>query len=351
MKTPHLGLTEISLAAIVLLAVSLDRAMDANAAEAPLFAADEPLTIELEFDSRALCRPRPDKPCADTPATLSYVTPDGSSSLNVRLRARGAWRSRKANCSIPPLFVYFDAQVDAGGPFEGQRALPLTTHCRNRSARYEQYVLKEYLAYRLYNLFTRQSLAVRLASITYRDARSRRRAEQRYGFFTEHFAASAARQGAEVLPTDEFDYGAADPREIARLELFQYLIGNTDWSVIKGHNVTYTRSRTGAPTAVPYDFDFSGIVDAAYAEPAPGLPIRSVGDRLYRGFCHPGLDWDGLFETFLNEREAVDALVAEVPGLAPKERLRTQEFARDFFDVVASPATRTEEIVAQCRQQ
>ena len=64
----------------------------------------------------------------------------------------------------PPLFVSFGDETARGTLFEGQTMLPLTTHCRDSSS-YEQYVLKEYLAYRIYNLLTDKSLRVRLARV------------------------------------------------------------------------------------------------------------------------------------------------------------------------------------------
>src|SRR5690606_20167974 len=154
--------------------------------------------------------------------------------------ARGKWRNESSNCRVPPLFVYFPTRA-SGTVFEDEDMLPLTTHCREKPASYEQYVLKEFLAYRIYNLFTEKSLRVRLVRVTYRDTRNKGVLERegdakregsgrgrgdrrgrsdkgrddrtvvRYAFFTEHFDSLAERQGAELWHTELFDPRDADP--------------------------------------------------------------------------------------------------------------------------------------------
>ena len=209
--------------------------------------------------------------------------------------------------------------------------LPLTTHCRDSST-YEQYVLKEYLAYRIYNLLTDKSLRVRLARVSYRDTGRRDRVVERYAFFTEHFKSLAARQNAEVYEPETFDRRAANPLELGTLDLFEFLIGNTDWSASKGHNIVHIRARDGFVTAVPYDFDFSGLVDADYAGPPPNLPIRTVTQRLFRGFCRPDLDWPRVYELFRTEHAAITKLIEQTPMLtvdsAERSRIR-RELLRD----------------------
>ncbi len=314
---------------------------------AALFATDAPLDLQLVFDSRQLCRHGARRPCEDAPAALEIRDASGlARRLDVQLRVRGLWRTEAGNCALPPLFVIFPADT-AGTAFAGQKLLPLSVHCRD-TEEYEQYVLKEYVAYRVYNLLTDASLRVRLARITYTDT-SRRHAHSvaRYAFFTEHFESLAARRHAAVRTDGDFDPSTADAGELATLELFEYLIGNTDWSVIKGHNVVDIVSEGGRVTAVPYDFDFSGLVDAAYAGPPPQLPIHSVTERLFRGFCHPAFDWRPLFARFRVRRAAISALVEQVPGLAEGSRRALRAYLDAFFAALA-PA-KAADVVRGCR--
>jgi hypothetical protein len=306
--------------------------------------------MDFVMDMRALCRNPERKQCEDVPATLVYWTDTGEERrVEARVRVRGRWRRANGKCSLPALFVYFSAPSTAGTVFEGQEMLPLTTHCQNAKRRYDQYVLKEYLAYRLYNLFTDKSLRVRLAQITYRDASGRKKPMERYGFFTEHFDSLAQRQAAEVWKPERFDPLLANPMELATMDLFQYMIGNTDWSALAGHNVMHIRDAEGIATAVPFDFDFSGLVDAPYAGPNPKLPLRNVKERLYRGFCNPGTDWAALFAEFQTRQAQISGLIEAVPDLSEREVKVATRYVDRFFAVVASGKQRQRKIVEACR--
>lgn len=333
--------------AVAAFAVQRPAAAQPAAAPSGLFAELEPLAMELVMEDKALCRGQK-ADCEETPATIVYTAADGTKQpVAVHVRARGIWRNSDGHCSIPPLFVTFTGET-AGTLFDGQTMLPLTTHCRANPTSYEQYVLKEYLAYRIYNLLSDDSLRVRLARVTYRDP-SRDRTVERYAFFTEHFNSLAARRGATTLRNEEFDAKTADQGSLATYGLFQYFIGNTDWSIIAGHNALRLRSADASQLVVPFDFDFSGLVNASYAGPPPELPIDSVTDRLFRGFCVPGYDWPALFAHFQERRAAIEELVATQAGLDAKQRATAAAFIASFYDVIESPARRQREILDACR--
>jgi hypothetical protein len=248
---------------------------------------------------------------------------------------------------LPALFVYFTG--DTGGTlFAGESMLPLTTHCA-RTADYEQYLLKEYLAYRIYNALTTKSLRVRLVRMTYRDTASRSEPLVRYAFFTEHFDSFARRNGATVRAKQQFDPRSGDALAVTTLDLFEYAIGNTDWSAVHAHNVLLVEDPSGLVAPVPYDFDFSGLVDAEYATVSPQLAIRSVRQRVFRGVCRPDTDWDAAFAHFTARRNAVLELADEVPQLLPRERADAVAYLEAAFATFASPELRAEKIVAACR--
>ena len=137
--------------------------------------------------------------------------------------------------------------------------------------------------------------------------------------------------------------------QIATVELFEFMIGNTDWSILKGHNIVHLRAADKSVVAVPYDFDSSGIVDASYATPPPNLRIRSVTQRVYRGFCHPGLGWETLFQLFEAKREPIEALVEQVPSLNEGERSEARAYVASFYEILGSAERRQKNIVDKCR--
>ena len=324
-------------------------AVGPSAAQAQLFEEAEPLAITLSFDPGTLCRAGAEVGCPDSRATLTYIDGDGAArALPVWIRARGRWRNVRANCSMPPLSVIFDEAATTGTLFAGHAMLPLTTHCNERPEAQEQYVLKELLAYHVYNELTDTSMRVRLARVRYEHTGRRPHTVERYAFFTEHFDSIAMRNNAQFFPTENFDPRTADAAQLATLELFQFMIGNTDWSLLRGHNIAHFRATDGTVTAVPYDFDFSGLVDAQYATPAPQLPIRNVKQRLFRGVCRPDVDWSSVFATFEARRGTIAQLTGalDVPGSVREE---TQRYLDGFFEILGSAPRREREIVGACR--
>jgi hypothetical protein len=322
-------------------------AADGDAGSERLFDKTQATAMELVFDARALCRNPERSKCADLPATLVYRdAADREQRVTVALRTRGRYRADTVQCELPALFVFFTGDT-RDTLFADESMLPLTTHC-SRGAGYEQYLLKEYWAYRIYEALASKSLHVRLVRMTYRDSSGRLDPIVRYAFFTEHFESLARRHGASVRPKDEFDPRAADPAEVATFDLFQYAIGNTDWSAIKGHNVLIVESG-GLMTPVPFDFDFSGLVDAQYATVSPELSITDVRQRVFRGVCDPATNWDAAFAHFAAQRENVLELAGETPGLETRQRQRAVEYLEEAFATFASPDRRRTTIVDKCR--
>jgi AAA family ATP:ADP antiporter len=325
-----------------------EAAPDGQSSAQRLFDAAEALEMELVFDRGALCRNPQRAQCADSPATLVYRDAAGREQrVPVALRTRGRYRADTVQCELPALFVFFTGDT-RDTLFAGESMLPLTTHC-SREGEYEQYLLKEYWAYRIYEALASKSLRVRLVRMTYRDAQGRFEPIGRYAFFTEHFESFAQRHAAVVRSEEVFDPRTADAHEITTFDLFQYAIGNTDWSAVQGHNVLRVENGAGLVSPVPFDFDFSGLVDAEYASVPPELSIRSVRQRAFRGLCDPATDWDAAFAYFAARRVDVLQLADEIP-LQPRQRARAVVFLEEAFATFASPERRRTLIVEKCRR-
>lgn len=330
-------------------------------ADGALFESDSVMEISIPVDFKSLCRPREDPSCDFAPTTLEYADENGQAgSLAVGVKIRGGWRSLSRNCSAPLLWIRFPEEGLAGTPFEGQGLLPLTTHCGrglslyNQSSRtnrgtWEQYLLREYLGHRLYGLFTDVSIRVRLVEIRYLNPDKPGRKLRNYAFFSEHFDSVAERNGARRLERGAFDHEKLDTAASDLLALFQYMIGNTDWSIPRERNTVLLETQDGMQVPLPYDLDMSGLVNAHYAGPAPGLPIENVRERHYLGFCHPDVDWTALFGTFQRQQAAVMALVESVPNFDRSSRKTTEKFLNRFFSELDSEEERQAHIVDSCQ--
>jgi hypothetical protein len=214
---------------------------------------------------------------------------------------------------------------------------------------WEQYLLKEYLAHRLYNEITDVSLNARLVRMTYPNPDKPNRSIVNYAFFTEHFKSVAKRNGAELLPRKNFDHEKLDTHTADLVALFEYMIGNTDWSIVRERNIVLLQDSNDLLQPLPFDFDMSGLVNAHYAGPAPGLSIDQVTERQYLGFCHPDTDWDALFEFFLDRQETLLSMVAEIPGLKKQSTKVANRFLERFFSTLQSSKSREKKIVSQCQ--
>lgn len=322
-----------------------------QAAPSPLFSSDEPLTLTLTADFSALKHDRRGKP-PERPATLVWHREGADSvTLDVRLRTRGNFRLDPANCSFPPLRVDFKKAKAKGTVFEGQDKLKLVVPCRPNLTKYEQYVLREYLLYRVYATITDMSFKVRLARITFRDSSGRSDPFTRFTFFIESDAAMAARVQGRLLDIPDgkiIRANVLNPDVSTRVAVFEYMIGNTDWADAKIHNVA-SLLVGGRVASVPYDFDFSGAVQAPYATPAPGLPIANVRQRYYQGWCWPGQDTDAVLAVFRAARPRIEELYRTFPYLDDRVRDETLSYFTRFFETIDTPA-RTRRFLRECHK-
>jgi len=140
----------------VAMALSMICAMRAAGSMEPaeLFSTHEPLSMDITADMRGFCRNPDEEDCADVPAVIAYREDEGRERrIEAGLRIRGRWDAHTADCTLPSLFLVLAPAASTGTLFAGQEELPLTTHCRP-GGNYEQYVLTEYVAHRIYNLLT-----------------------------------------------------------------------------------------------------------------------------------------------------------------------------------------------------
>jgi hypothetical protein len=155
---------------------------------------------------------------------------------------------------------------------------------------------------------------------------------------------------AERLGGKEFEGQVALPTRfaaeaLARAELFQFLIGNTDFSLFAGvddccHNAKVIQLNAGGGqfVPVPYDFDLSGIVNAPYAVTNPSLDIDSVTDRLYRGTACPPEVLDATIRLFHSKREAILKLWRTTELLEERDRREAVAYLEEFFAIISNPA-------------
>jgi hypothetical protein len=321
----------------------------AEARDLPLFQSDEPLELSLAADFDALKDDREVDSTARFPGVLSLSGEDGVPiTIGVEVGTRGNLRLNPRVCSFPPLKVELSKKQSRGTPFEGQGSLKLVTHCHG-GGDYEERVLEEALAYRVANVVTPASFRIRLARIRYVDDRDGDEIDTRWAFFIEDVDDVARRLLARVAPLEGKLFHQVDRPSLLRLSVFQFAIGNTDYSIYGLHNVRLVQDRHGTLTPVPYDFDVTGLVNAPYGRPGHKLRISSLRDRLYRGPCAPLEELEPILSEFRALRAEVLALYDTGVVLDRKRRRSTKKFLTGFFDIIDSPHETRKYFVERCK--
>lgn len=321
----------------------------------PLFNDATALEFTLEAPLRELIRNSDER--EELVGLLRYRAATGEAiELDVEVRVRG--KSRLELCGFPPLRVDFDRDAVAGTVFAGQNHLKLVTLC-DRTDSYRTNLAQEYQIYQAFSALTDYSFRVRWATVEYvfTDDR-RRRTFTEPAFFIEEDWEVAERHGLQALDLAEVPPQDLDVGHGALLALFQYMIGNTDWSAITAapeenccHNGKPIGSEQGSVFVLPYDFDHAGLVDAAYALPRSHLPIMSVRQRLYRGYCTTNAGLAQAVRQFNDERASIERVFASQPELVDRRtRERTLDYLADFYTVINDAQALSENIIEACRE-
>jgi hypothetical protein len=316
-----------------------------------LFQQSDALIFTLTADFKAVNRDRDPASTKTFPAVLTTAGPAGASPpLKVTLRTRGNLRLNPRTCAFAPLAVTFVKKDVAETAFDGQSKLKLVTHCQNDD-RADQLVLREVLAYRLHNLLTPRSFRVRLARATYVDAASGKTVATRNAFFIEDEDDVARRMEGRALSLPRMQFSDFEPESLTQMMLFQYLIGNTDFSIYELHNVAMVATPAKLFYPIAWDFDVTGLVDPPYGIPTPVLGIASIRERLYRGPCRTLEEFGPSLAIFRAKQAGALALVDSIQGFDPRDRRDASAFLGEFFSLLGSTNALKRELVDKCRKQ
>ncbi len=336
-------------------ATSLTVTTIASAGQAPdpLFADDEVMALTLTAPFRAISRDRSTEP-EYRPGSMSYTTRAGEvNEFEIKIRPRGKSRRDRKVCAFPPLRLNLQKGKLEGSVFENQNILKLVTHCKT-SERFQRYLLKEYLVYKILNVLTPVSFNVRLLKVSYIDSEKDGKPLERYGFFIEHKKRLAARVNLPTSEVARIRTSELDPWQASVAEIFQYMVSNTDYSFIAApagedccHNAIVLGPAGGPYAPVPYDFDRTGMVSPPSALPDENLGQRNVRDRLYRGFCRQQDVTDRAIEHTVRKRDELETLIRNQVGLEDGEKKKVLRYLEGYYNIAADEQRRMREL--KCR--
>ena len=316
--------------------------------QSDLFQSEEPLQLTLLMNLKEVVKDIGDERIYH-PATLLYNSGPEGDTFNIKVKTRGFMRRNPRTCSFPPLMLNFKKKAVAGTIFEGQNKLKYVTHCRPFKDNLNN-LFKEYLIYRQYEILTDMSVRTRLVKMNYIDETGKKNPFDSYGIILENKKKMASRIGATIYEGDFVHQDRCANQTLDLFTMFQYMIGNTDWSVNEAHNVyLFQRDSTKRIHPVPYDFDMSGLVSAPYAKPNPNIPITSVKLRFYRGVEVEREVLEEVIRHFLRKKKEIYQLWENSELLDDKYRAKALNYIDDFYKVFESSRQINIQIINQLR--
>ena len=297
---------------------------------------DAPLKLTVEMDLSLITQGK------DTanyqPSVISFEKKAGEAmAFEGKIKPRGVFR--KENCEFPPLKLKLEKKDLKAQHLKKYNTFKLVTHCKEDFA-FEQVILKEFLAFRLYNILTDRSFRVQLTNVRYVDSQQKQPDIERYGFLIEDDDELADRLSGRVLGEESGPPTTIDKEQYKLFTLFQFMIGNTDWSLNNRHNAVLVQpdqAKTSIPFPVPYDFDFCGMVNAPYALPSGHLPIKDVKERFFQWRGSQDEDFTTTFTLFSSKKQEMMRACQDFELLNDECKKEVLSYLNSFFDLLETP--------------
>jgi hypothetical protein len=300
-----------------------------------LFEDDKIVEIALRFDLSTYFRAKPKDSYLTANLTIHLDQKD-SVSRDIRLKTRGIFRNKY--CTFPPIELNIKKVNFGYSDLNKITKLKLVPQCSSGKDK-EDYVLREYLAYKLFNVLTDTSFRVRLLSINYIDTQKKRKPLRQYGFFIEPLEMLTARTNCTPVKSRTLNQKDIVNRIMDRVALFNFMIGNYDWSVPGQHNIavikTLNLEPNGLGIAIPHDFDWTGLVNPPYAVPTEEIGIENVRERRFEGVCRSKEVYNMELDQFLMKKEEFYRVINEFPYIDQRGKKDMITYLDGFFNQVA----------------
>ena len=205
--------------AIVLIMLAIGSFGNAMSQTPGLFDSDEILELTLSSNLRDVKRDRGDDP-QYFKAILSHDTDQGRVDIPLKIKTRGNSRKSLSNCKYPPILLNFaKSKTSKTSMFYGQDKMKLVTPCQG-----DQYVVNEYLVYKLYNIITPYSFRARLVKVIYDDTVKGKASEPLYGMILEEAKQMAKRRSTKLVKIKDLRPKSLERELFLKLAVFQYLV-------------------------------------------------------------------------------------------------------------------------------
>jgi hypothetical protein len=302
-----------------------------------LFEDDTLLKISLQFDLTTYFRTKPRYDYLKANITFHLSNTD-SIAKEIKLKTRGVFRNKF--CLFAPIELNFKKADFGYADLDKMSKIKLVVQCSSGKDQ-EEYVLREYLTYKLFNVLSDTSYRVRLLSVNYIDSEKKRKPIKQFGFFIEPADLLANRTNCLQVKSKTMDQRSIVPEIMDRLAIFNYMIGNYDWAVPGEHNVLVLKSLNSDPNdlaiAIPHDFDWTGLVNASYAIPSESIGIGNVRERIYEGICRKKEVYNKELDLFLKKKGDFYRVINGCTYINKKAKRDMTGYLDEFFDQLNGP--------------
>jgi hypothetical protein len=251
----------------------------------------------------------------------------------VRIKARGIFR--RDNCTVPPFWLNIRFSEIEAESLRGITKLKMVIRCKS-ARQYEDYVLREYLVYKIYNLISPISYRVRLIRLRIINTAKDNEETVDWAFLIEPDELMERRLSGKMIKSDMLSMRTVNRELMDRVAMFQYMIGNGDYSVTGRHNLKIIALESPDDPQgfipIPYDFDYTGLVNAHYAVPGENLGITSVRERYFLGPCREREIQENTVSEFSSYQEGIIELIRNFEYLEEDEKDDMIEYISSYFD-------------------
>jgi len=315
-----------------------------------LFDEQNLLSLKFKYSNKELKKETNDS--TYIASELSYQNDDGSwTPLKIDLRARGNFR--RNNCYFVPVKISIKKKDYKNTLFDGHKKLKMVVPCLLQKDGNDN-VLKEYMAYKFYEIISPYHFNTRLVNLELTEPRGRNDKIHNIKAFLVEDDKKIAKQFDGKVVERSIHPLAQEQLNSIRCEFFQFMIGNTDFSNLEQHNATLLYVEKDI-FPIPYDFDMSGLVNASYSTVSETLKnqsnINSVTQRMYRGFKRSPELIEQVRQEYIGKRtemfQIMDDLKPQFDNESEFENAKS--FIQDFFNILMNDSEFKSEIIDNLR--
>jgi hypothetical protein len=321
---------------------------DTLSTQVDLFSVEEPMDLTLRFDLKKYQRGK--MKGEYMPVQLTYHVND-TLDINKKVRVKARGEFRRQFCILPPFWLNIRKAKVGNKYLDGTKRIKIVTHCKD-SKQYEQYLIKEYLAYKIYSEISPYSFRVRLIRMKYIDTGRKNKETSSWAFMIEPEDMMAERLGVMSVKSDVVSMQYTDTLMMNVVGVYMFMIGNSDYSIAGRHNVKLIRRLDPIkplPVPVPYDFDYAGIVNANYAIPGENLGLLSVTERYYLGPCREDHHYLTAIDHIQKKKDRILEIVESSPYLDEKNKKEMFRYLEGYFSLAEKPENLISRIKSTCR--